>query len=148
MPETKKSAPTQTTNQGNATQTPDSSVTALGNDAEADAQYSTIKHLHMYLQAGFSNQHMARAILLKMLLRLDLLSTKVEEAFAGKPFHPNFAPDSPINKNRAGAYLHYQSRIANLLLQLVQVSAAEGICPSTMKKDTSQKKGDKQETKS
>ncbi len=46
-----------------------------------------------------------RPCILKMFARIERLTEKVDEAFAGQPFWPNLPPDAPANRRRFKAYI-------------------------------------------
>jgi hypothetical protein len=54
----------------------------------------------------------ARDQLLRLFGRLERTAQKIDEAFAGQPFNPNFAPDAPANRRRFNAYFKQHKQVA------------------------------------
>ena len=58
-----------------------------------------------------------RPSVLKMFARIERITQKVDEAFAGQPFWPNLPPDAPANRRRFKAYIGLHEEAVKLFLR-------------------------------
>ncbi len=59
---------------------------------------------------------------MKLLMRIDNLFGRIEDAFAGQPFLPGVPPDAKANQLRVGAYATDFAQAAKLLGYAIELS--------------------------
>jgi hypothetical protein len=82
--------------------------------------------LHGLRAQGVSEKELADGLVMKLLMRSDLLFGRIEEAFAGQPFLPEVAPNARASQHRFNAYVGNQAQAAKLLGFAVNLATISG----------------------
>ena len=83
----------------------------------AETAYLIAKALH----DAPSGLDRIRCSVIKLLMRIERLSAKIDIAFAGQPFMPNLPPDAPANLRRCKSYIRLHLRNTELLDRAIRL---------------------------
>jgi hypothetical protein len=85
---------------------------AVSRGAPPDAFLETVLGLR---RQGLTERELAKNLVMKLLLRIDRLFGRIDEAFAGQPYLQRLPPDAPASQHRFNAYAGNCAQAAKLL---------------------------------
>ena len=72
-------------------------------------------------RVGLDALEAPRIQVLRLLVRIERLAQKIDEAFCGQPFLLNLPPTAPANRRRFNAYFEHHKKVTKLLSWAVEL---------------------------
>ncbi len=111
-------------------------ATSVSKESPRDALLEVV---HGLRRQGVTEKDLVDVLVMKLLMRIDCLFGRIDEAFSGQPFNPEVPPDAAANQHRVNAYIGNFAQATKLLgfaLELAKSSGSIGGKPN----DTSSEK--------
>jgi len=92
-----------------------------GSPGDAQCDRRTETHPHANHEEKFEGLDASRPYILNLFARIERITEKVDDAFAGQPFWPDLPPDAPAYRRRFKAYNELHEEAVELFSRALEL---------------------------